>query len=100
MPTASSVQELIDLLHVDVIGVIETTHDEIRESYEVPAIAQDFEDFKRIVLEYICHHNSVWYGAEMNLRFGRSWFFLVSIERNSGDTEEFDQIFTMLNYRF
>jgi len=42
----------------------------------------------------------VWYGAETNLRFGRSWFFLLSLERNSGDAEEFDQLYTTLSYRF
>ena len=42
----------------------------------------------------------VWFGAEMNLRFGRSWFFLVSLERNTGDTEEYDQLYTTLSYRF
>ncbi len=42
----------------------------------------------------------VWYGAEMNLRLGRSWFFLISLERNSGDTEDFDQLYTMISYRF
>ncbi len=41
-----------------------------------------------------------WYGAEMNLRFGKSWFFLISLERNSGDVEDFDQLYTMLSYRF
>ena len=42
----------------------------------------------------------IWYGVDMDVRLGRSWFFLASVERNTGDEQEYNQIYTMLNYRF
>ncbi len=58
------------------------------------------DDNLNALSEDLASQTLIWYGAEMNLRFGRAWFFLVSLERNSGDLEDFDQLYTMLSYRF
>jgi hypothetical protein len=58
------------------------------------------DDSLTALSEDLASQTLVWYGAEMNLRFGRAWFFLISLERNSGDLEDFDQLYTMLSYRF
>jgi len=71
MPTANSVQDLIDLLHIDVIGLIESRHDQIREAYVVPPVAEDFEDFKRITVDYVRYHNCEWYGLDFGT--DRAW---------------------------
>ena len=69
MPTAKSVQDLIDAIHIDVIGrKVERKHDLIRERYEVPKfIVDDYEDFKSIVTGYYQYHFSAMFksGAEM-----------------------------------
>ncbi len=41
-----------------------------------------------------------WYGMDINLRLGRSWLFLLSAERNVGEVEEYDQLYTTLTFRF
>ncbi|MBP7149514.1 MAG: hypothetical protein KBD01_18455 [Acidobacteria bacterium] len=41
-----------------------------------------------------------WYGLDFDVLLGRRWFFLLSAERTSGDTEDNDQAYTALSYRF
>ncbi len=68
MRRAQSVQDLIDLLHIDIIGSeIESKHSMIREAYRVPKyVADDYDDFKAIVLHYYQYHHAAW----LNVDFG------------------------------
>ncbi len=41
-----------------------------------------------------------WFGVDFDLTLGRQWFFMMSAERNSGDEEENEQLYTALTFRF
>jgi hypothetical protein len=41
-----------------------------------------------------------WYDLDLDLLLGRSWYWLFSGERNEGDVEKNDQLYTALSYRF
>ena len=59
MRRARNIQEILDLLHIDVIGrKIEFKHEMIRDRYHVERyIAYDYEDFMRIVSHYYAYHH-------------------------------------------
>jgi len=42
----------------------------------------------------------VWYGVELDFNIGKHWFLMVSGERTQSDTEEYDQSFLAVTYRF
>lgn len=61
MRQATSVQQLIDLLHIDIIGQIESQHDMIRDSYSLQTyIARDYEHVKAILTHYYRFHHERW----------------------------------------
>jgi hypothetical protein len=41
-----------------------------------------------------------WFGVDLDIALARHWYFFLSVERNDGDFEDFDQIFTSVTYRF
>jgi hypothetical protein len=41
-----------------------------------------------------------WYGLDIDWQLGRSWYLLASWNRETGDLEEIDQLYTALSYRF
>lgn len=42
----------------------------------------------------------VWYSADIDAALGRSWYLLLSLERNEGSIEKNDQLYASLAYRF
>ena len=43
---------------------------------------------------------ATWYGLDVEVNLGRSWYFLASVERSRGDEEASDQLYGSLTYRF
>ncbi len=41
-----------------------------------------------------------WYSLDLDILLGRSWYWLLSCERNDGSQEKNDQIYAALTYRF
>lgn len=41
-----------------------------------------------------------WYGAELDVNMGRHWYLSLSGERSEGGTDDNDQIYSSLSYRF
>lgn len=62
MSTARSFQEILDLLHIDVISSqVESVQDMIREAYTVRTyVVQDYEEFKREIQRYYEYHSRTW----------------------------------------
>jgi hypothetical protein len=75
MRLAENIQEVIDLLHIDVIGLeIEIVHDQIREAYQVPTvIVDDYEEFKAVVTHYYQYHFAKWHGIEFDMPPDMAW---------------------------
>lgn len=42
----------------------------------------------------------VWYGIDLEVMIGRAWYAYASIERNTGDEQDYDQLYTTIGYRF
>ena len=65
MREAKSINEILELLHIDRIGrEIESVHDMIRESYTLKTyMAKDYEDFKMIVCDYYSYHDYHWHSG-------------------------------------
>jgi hypothetical protein len=42
----------------------------------------------------------VWYGIDFEIVIGRAWFAYASLERNTGDEQDYDQLYTTIGYRF
>lgn len=65
MLRANNIEELLELLHIDVIGrEIESRHEMIRDAYNVPCyVACDYEDFKEIVTHYYNFHHACMLGV-------------------------------------
>jgi len=68
MREAHRFQNIIDLLHIDVISSrVESMHDMIREAYTVRTyIAEDYQDFKNAISNYYHYHNSTWLSVDAN----------------------------------
>lgn len=60
MRRARNIQELLDLLHIDVIGrKIEFKHEKFFKDYPLRSyVARDYEDFMNIVTHYYACHNA------------------------------------------
>jgi hypothetical protein len=90
MRLAQNVQEIIDLLHIDILAhEIELVHDQIREVYRVPiAVADDYEDFKAVVTHYYQYHFAAWHHIEFEMPPDMAWGRVREIleERSRPDT--------------
>jgi len=62
---ARSIKDILDLLHIDVIGEeIESVHNMIRESYTVKKyVVGSYDEFKQEVSQYYSYHFSNWIEA-------------------------------------
>ncbi len=75
MPQATNVQDLIDLLHPDIIGgEVESRFDMIRESYQLLSpIVPDYDAFKAVVTDFYQYAFQEWYNATIEMPPAMAW---------------------------
>ncbi len=64
MPEIQSVDQIMALLHIDVIGQIEAAHDMIRQSVQIEPTVASYPEFQETVGDYVRYHNAMWHGVD------------------------------------
>ena len=72
MSTARSFQEILDLLHVDLISSrVESMHDMIREAYTVRSyVVENYDEFKAAIRRYYEYHYTTWLEVDSGVVVG------------------------------
>lgn len=70
MPNAKNINDILALIHQDVIGErVDTPHRIWRENYKVTKfIVDSYDQAVEEILKYYCYHMSMWYNSPVQLK--------------------------------